>query len=770
MSLSLTTGDVVDFSAVLLDTLGFTGDEFVSLGYEDTDGVFHTAVMAPADTAGYIDQIPTTANIYFGVCAVAGPARTNFGRGKEADVTRLAALWADLDAKEGACGSLDVADAIIATLSIILGTRPSVIVDSGYGRHPYWPISDGHIGDVTAARALLKRWHRLVTHVAETLNVAIDNVYDLPRMLRLPGSHNNKNVNGKGAPLVIAHAEGGGPLTMAEAAERFTEYGIFETDDDRVTAREEVSSPAEWKFAETSSCAYVTAIIAGFPADGPKPGGGRNPWLCSQEVRLACAWRLGCITEADYQRGRETLARRHTEILHTTDPRRQVKKFEFRDAHKLGIKRASEKTVEEAQQELGGWSGHTHAPGNGPAAEGKPAQQDTEVPPVSLDEAHTVFTKWFGDDYDTDALDAELAAVAVERFDDGSDPVWLLLVSGPGAAKTETAQALDGVNTTTSPALVVSCISSEAALLSGTSKRDRAKAATGGLLRRIGGRGVLVIKDVTTILAMDRNTRGNVLAALREIYDGRWSREVGTDGGRFIEWRGRIVVVGAVTTAWDTAHAVVATMGDRFVLIRIDSTTYRQAAGRKAIGNTGDELVMRAELAAAAAGVIAGMDTEPEPVTDAETDVLLAAADLVTLARTGVEYDYHGDVIDAHAPEMPTRFAKQLAQIVRGGVAIGMTRGDALRLAMRCARDSMPPLRLAIIDDLALNPASTAPAVARRINKPRSTVKRQLQALQMLGVANATGDDDDEEQDRRHRKPVYHTLARDIDPAVIQNA
>ena len=64
---------------------------------------------------------------------------------------------------------------------------------------------------------------------------------------------------------------------------------------------------------------------------------------------------------------------------------------------------------------------------------------------------------------------------------------------------------------------------------------------------------------------------------------------------------------------------------------------------------------------------------------------MLAAADLVTLARTGVEFDYRGNVIDAHAPEMPTRFAKQLTQIIRGAVAIGMDRdrgaaaGDPLR-------------------------------------------------------------------------------------------
>ncbi|HYX98570.1 MAG TPA: ArsR family transcriptional regulator, partial [Mycobacterium sp.] len=192
---------------------------------------------------------------------------------------------------------------------------------------------------------------------------------------------------------------------------------------------------------------------------------------------------------------------------------------------------------------------------------------------------------------------------------------------------------------------------------------------------------------------MNRDIRAKVLAALREIYDGRWYREVGTDGGRTIEWRGRLVVVGAVTTAWDTAHGVVASMGDRFVVIRIDSTKGRQAAGRKAIGNTGSEAQMRADLAAAVAGVLAGMSEQPITPSAAETNILLEAADVVTLARTAVEFDYRGDVIDAHAPEMPTRFAKQLTQIVRGAVAVGMDRTEALRLAVRCARDSIPPLR-----------------------------------------------------------------------------
>lgn len=378
-------------------------------------------------------------------------------------------------------------------------------------------------------------------------------------------------------------------------------------------------------------------------------------------------------------------------------------------------------------------------------------------PGQALEAAHDTFRHWLGDEYDLDALDVMLAAAACNQLD--GDPVWLLIVSGSGNAKTETVQALDGVGAT-----ITSTISSEGALLSATSKKERSSDATGGLLRAIGDSGVMVIKDVTSILSMNNDQRAQVLGALREVYDGRWSRNVGTDGGRTLDWTGRLIVIGAVTTAWDTAHAVISSMGDRFVLLRMDSSTGRQAAGRRAIGNTGSELVMRADLARAAFEVLDAIRA-PDPITEDETELLLAAADLVTLARTGVEYDYRGDVINAHAPEMPTRFAKQLAQVVRGAVAVGVDRPEALRLAIRCARDSMPPLRLAIVDDLAEHPESTTAQVRKRLGKPRATIDRQLQALHMLGVLAC-----DEEETEWAGKPAtrwHYRLTDGIDPKAL---
>jgi hypothetical protein len=370
---------------------------------------------------------------------------------------------------------------------------------------------------------------------------------------------------------------------------------------------------------------------------------------------------------------------------------------------------------------------------------------------TTLNEVHAVFKHWLGDEYDLATLDAMLAVVAAERL--LGDPAWLLIISGPGNAKTETVQSTNGIG-----AKVVSTLTSDAALLSATPRKQRDKNSTGGLLREIGDRGILAIKDVTSILSTDRNVRPAILAALREIHDGHWVRNVGSDGGKTLTWKGRIVVIGACTTAWDTAHSVIATMGDRFVLIRSDSHQGRVTGGRQAMRNAGREIEMRQQLADAVVGLINGIDpARCYKLTSADEDTIVAAADLVTMARTGVEIDYRGDVIDAHAPEMPTRLAKQLTQVLRGGIAIGMHHDDALNLTIRCAQDSMPRLRLDVLRDVAANPVSRVIDIRRRLQKPRATVDRTLQTLHMLELLVCN-----EEEEERGGKAVqkrFYSLA-----------
>lgn len=374
----------------------------------------------------------------------------------------------------------------------------------------------------------------------------------------------------------------------------------------------------------------------------------------------------------------------------------------------------------------------------------------------TLDECFATFQKWLGAEYDTDAVLVMLAASAVEQL--GGDPAWPILISGSGAAKTETVAPFEAAG-----AIAVSTIHSEAALLSATPGKERAKDATGGLLEEVGSRGIIAIKDLTSILSMDRTERAKVLGALREIYDGSWTRRVGAEGGRAIPWTGRVVVLAACTTAWDTHHSVIASMGDRFVLLRLDSTVGRVEAGLRAAANTGNEKQMRRELGEAVAGVLRKIQRKGIDPTDAERARIIAAADVVALARTAVEFDFRGEVVDAHAPEMPTRLMKQLVQILRGAIAVGASRQEALRIAMRVARDSMPPMRLAVLDDLAAHPRSTVTDIRRRVEKPRATVARQAEALHMLGLLSL----DESGGTVAGQKVWQYSLAPGIDPAAL---
>jgi hypothetical protein len=254
------------------------------------------------------------------------------------------------------------------------------------------------------------------------------------------------------------------------------------------------------------------------------------------------------------------------------------------------------------------------------------------------------------------ALRAALACYAANIHMDG-DPVWLGLVAGSSTGKTETAYALTRCPST----IMASTLSGEAALLSGTAEKDRTAGATGGLLRQVGEHGMLVLKDFTTVLSMHPDKRGQILSALREIYDGYWYRDVGTGGGTRLEWRGKLGMLMCSTTAYDRAHAVIALMGDRFLLVRLDDDK-REAGALAALRGAGSEREARAAIADAAAGLLAGKPDHPPLAADADEEQDLARlADFVTMARSPVDRDYQGEIALVLDPEGPYRFVKELA-------------------------------------------------------------------------------------------------------------
>lgn len=363
---------------------------------------------------------------------------------------------------------------------------------------------------------------------------------------------------------------------------------------------------------------------------------------------------------------------------------------------------------------------------------------------------------------DIELLNIVMATAAANRM--RQYPVWLMVVGASGIGKTEIVKTLSGLGEYCE---LVSSIPSEGALLSAVKAKDKKdqESSTGGLLRKIGSHGMLVFKDFTTILSMDnRNTRPQILAALRECHDGAWIRKVGADGGRSLEWKGHLGVIGCCTTSWDRAYAAIATMGDRFLVIRPDSSDeVRLAAGRQAMANMGKHKDMEYELRESVRKLLqkTGPHIKVQQLFPSISEAMLEAATIASKARTPVDRNYRGGADHLHDSESPSRMLGGLLQLMQGAICIGIRVDDAFNMAMRCMRDSIPPMRMRIIRQLMLYSNSTVASIADALQAPWSVVDPAVQDLHHIGMLNM------ERDGSKERSPKYYSIKSSLNIGVL---
>jgi hypothetical protein len=345
-----------------------------------------------------------------------------------------------------------------------------------------------------------------------------------------------------------------------------------------------------------------------------------------------------------------------------------------------------------------------------------------DVAPRALLEVVETFSRWLHLP-DPGPVYVTLGTVAANRVA-GFDPTWLILVGAAGSGKTEALQALSGLG----GVHVVGTLT-EASLLSGTPRKDTATGASGGLLREIGESGIVVLKDFGSILSLHREERGRVLAALREIFDGQWTRLLGVDGGRRLHWQGRIGLLAGATTVLDQHHGVMAALGERFLIYRLGVDDAAQQ-GRSSLAHHGREREMRRELSEAVAGLFAGEFGEPTPLSPTDTDRLVSLAVLVASARSPVIRDnYRREIELVPDSEAPGRIVGTLARLLTGLRLIGVGEEDAWRLTVDTGLGSMPAARRQALELLLGCESVTTTDVATELGLPNPTAHRVLQDL-----------------------------------------
>ena len=131
-------------------------------------------------------------DVYFSVAT----RKANLGaeRGGAADCLGLPAFFCDVDIDDGTGAhrlqrlpkNEEEAIALIRRFPLL----PSAVIWSGHGLQPFWLLSEPM--EPLEAAVMLARWRLTWAQLAEQAGVHLDDVSDLPRMMRLPGTLNRK--------------------------------------------------------------------------------------------------------------------------------------------------------------------------------------------------------------------------------------------------------------------------------------------------------------------------------------------------------------------------------------------------------------------------------------------------------------------------------------------------------------------------------------------------------------------------------------------------
>jgi hypothetical protein len=373
-----------------------------------------------------------------------------------------------------------------------------------------------------------------------------------------------------------------------------------------------------------------------------------------------------------------------------------------------------------------------HAP-SGEQRERNSNGSGCDYAPWSLAQTLAVFDRWLLLQDQTPIL-AVLGAVAANYLP--GDPVWLGIVGPPSSAKTEILNS-----TALLPHIFQLATFTPPALLSGTPNKQRDKGARGGLLREIGEFGLLALKDFGSILSMRPDTRAEALAALRELFDGEWTRRVGMGGGRELRWKGKLGLIFACTGIIDAHHSVIGAMGDRFLLTRLQPVQKGQFA--RALQHAGEvSKQMRQELAEAVAHLFAGRRAQPRIITDVEIERIDSIVSLAVQLRGPVERDRRTRDIEAiYGAEGPARLGLMIERLLAGLDMLGVARADALHVVENVTMDSVPLIRRDAYEyarrckDAFGKPEEfKTAALANRLGLPTTTTRYALEDLAAYGL------------------------------------
>lgn len=150
-----------------------------------------------AETASRLTK--SNYNVYFGVGTTKKQLK-EYERPKNEEIASISALWVDIDVLGKAHKASNLPPDVMSARDLLpAALDPSIVVHSGYGLHAYYLLREELILDTEMERKeateLIRRLQNTIRQSAAARGWHLDAVFDLTRVLRVPGTLNFKIPN-----------------------------------------------------------------------------------------------------------------------------------------------------------------------------------------------------------------------------------------------------------------------------------------------------------------------------------------------------------------------------------------------------------------------------------------------------------------------------------------------------------------------------------------------------------------------------------------------
>ena len=339
----------------------------------------------------------------------------------------------------------------------------------------------------------------------------------------------------------------------------------------------------------------------------------------------------------------------------------------------------------------------------------------------------------------------------VSHFYLKESPVWLLVLGASGTGKS--AVAIRSVES-------LDCVYPLADVTPKTFLSGYAQSG-GGLLERItreqGGNAVFSLSDMSMLTSKRPDTVGEILAILRKMYDGSYSKITGMQQEE-LNWEGKITCIAAGTFDVERHWAMHRSLGERFVQLAWKQGNTPEAFERMAectAKQIGNEEHIKANLKRLVREFVDRDNLVPVPTETLRKTILklVPLTRLVSLLRTPIQRETLGskrNVIEVTESEGTARVMKVFANIARGSATLFRREDvckDDLKLAYRVGFDSVPRDRQKVVALLASLQARGkryvgCTEISRRTRIPKTTLVRVIEDLHYLRVVKISTVDD----------------------------